>query len=117
VTTAWSPGTEEDVRQAEDRLLGAGEDEDVVRSDAVVQRRDLCSQERMARGLGVAEAEVVPQVATLGVGEGEEVGHRVALDVRCAQEVADRKLPAGEEPFESELGDAHEPMMAEFVGR
>ena len=54
-------GREEDVRETEDRLLGTGEDQDVVGIDRLVQRRDLGPEERMARGLGVSQAEVAPQ--------------------------------------------------------
>ena len=46
---------EEHVRQAEDGLLGAGEGEDLVGLDRVVQRRDLAPQERMAGRLRVAQ--------------------------------------------------------------
>ena len=63
----------------------------------------------MAGRLRVAEPEALPQPARLVVGEGEEVGHRVALDVRGAEEVLDGELPAGEVALEGEVGDAHAP--------
>ncbi len=58
-------GSEHDVDETEDRLLGAGEDEDVVRLDLVVEVRDLGPQERMAGRLRVAEPKAVPQRARL----------------------------------------------------
>ena len=65
----------------------------------------------MAGRLRVAELEAVPQRARLVVGEREQLGHRVALDVRGAEEVLDRELPAGEVALEREVGDAHRRMM------
>ena len=41
VTMTWSPGLDRRAEQAEDRLLGAGEDEDVVGLERLVQRGDL----------------------------------------------------------------------------
>ena len=107
---------EHHVGQAEDALLGAGEHEDLVRLDPVVERGDLPAQERMSGRLGVAESETGPQGARLVVGQGQQLGHRVALDVRGAQQVVDGELPAGEVPLELELGDPHPAMMAD-VGR
>ena len=52
---------EQDVREAEDRLLCAGEDEDVVRRERVVERGDLGPEERMSGRLRVAEPQVVPE--------------------------------------------------------
>ena len=104
---AWSPGPSSGVGEAEDRLLRAGEDQDVVGLEAVVQRGDLAPEERMAGRLRVAEGQAVPQAARLVVGEREELGHRVALDVGGAQQVLDRELPAGEIALEGEVGDAH----------
>ena len=114
---AWSPGSEQHVHQAEDRLLGAGEGEDLVGFDGVVERGDLAAQERVAGRLRVAEPEAVPERARLVVGEGEKLGHRVALDVRGAQEVAGGELPAGEVALQREVGDTHGPMMRHHLRR
>ena len=103
--------SEQHVGEAEDRLLGAGEGQDVVGLDRLVQRGDLAPQQRMAGRLGVAQLEAVPQRAGLVVSEREQLRHRVRLDVRGAQQVLGRELPAGEVALEGELGDAHGPMM------
>ena len=103
--------TEQHVGEAEDRLLGTGEGQDVVGFDRLVQRRDLAPQQRMAGRFGVAELEPVPQPAGLVVGQREEIRHRIGLDVRGAQQVLDGELPAGEIALEGEVGDAHGPMM------
>ena len=103
--------SEQDVHQAEDRLLGAGERQDLVRLDRLVERGDLAPQERVAGRLRVAELEAVPQRSGLVVGEGEELGHRVGLHVRGAQQVPGGELPAGEVALQREVGDAHRPMM------
>ena len=105
---AWS---EEHVCEAEDRFLGASEGQDVVGLDRLVQRGYLAPQQRVAGRLGVAQLEAVPQRACLVVSEGEQLRHRVRLDVRGAQQVLGREFPAGEVTLEGELGDAHEPMM------
>ena len=105
---AWSPGPTSDVHQAEDRLLGAREDR--ARRRARSSRRAPAISARRSGWpgrLGVAEAEAVPQRPRLVVGEGEQLGHRVALDVRGAEQVLDGELPAGEVALEGELGDAH----------
>ena len=107
---AW---LEHDVGEAEDRLLGSGEDEDAVGVDGVVEPGDLRAQERMARRLRVAQTERRPEPARLVIREAEELGHPPPLDVRCAQQMADGELPAGEEAFEGELGDAHRAMIAD----
>ena len=99
--------SEHDVGEAEDRLLGTGEDQDIVGLEALVQGRDLRAQERMTRRLRVAEGESVPHRPRLLVGQVEQVGHRVALDIRRAQQVVDGELPAGEIALEREVGDAH----------
>ena len=70
----------------------------------------------MAGRFRVAELEPVPQRPGLVVGEREQLGHRVALDVRGAQEVLDGELPAREIALEGEVGDAHRPMMAHHAG-
>ena len=61
---------EEDVREAEDRLLGTGEGQDLVSLERLVESRDLAAQERMAGRFRVAELEPVPQGAGLVVGQG-----------------------------------------------
>ena len=104
---------EEDVGQAEDRLLRTGEDEDLLGLDPVVERGDLPTQERMPGRLRVAEGQAVPERTRLVVGEGQQVGHRVALHVGRAQDVLDGELPAGEIPFEGEVGKTHDRMMAD----
>ena len=98
--------TQEHVEQAEDRLLGAGERQDLVRLDRVVERRDLAAEQRVAGGLGVAEAQVRPEGPGLVVGQRQQVGHRVALHVRRAQEPAGLELPAGEVALELEVGES-----------
>ena len=67
----------------------------------------------MAGRLRVAEPKSVPQRAGLRVGQGEQVRHRVALDVRGAEQVLDGELPPGEEALEGEVGDAHGRMMTD----
>jgi hypothetical protein len=62
----------------------------------------------MAGRLRVAQGEVLPHRPGLLVGEVQQVRHRVALDVRGAQEMLGRELPAGEIAFEREVGDAHD---------
>ena len=103
--------SEQHVGEAEDRLLGAGEGQDVVGLDRLVQRGDLAPQQRMTGRLRVAELEAVPQRAGLVVSEREQLRHRVRLDVGGAQQVLGRELPAGEVALEGEFGDAHAPMM------
>jgi len=97
--------------QAEDRLLGAGEDEDVIGLERVVQRGDLAPQQGVAGRFRVAEAQAGPQRPGLGVGQFEQRDHRPALDVAGAGDVLDRELPAGEVALQREVGDAHGGMM------
>ena len=94
--------------QAEDRLLGTGEREDIIGREVLVQLGNLGSQERVAGRLRVAELQAVPHRSRLIVGELEQIGHRPAFDVRRAEQVLDRELPAGEETLEFEIGDAHD---------
>ena len=61
----------------------------------------------MTGRLGVAEGQPVPHRSRLVVGQVEQLGHRVALHVRRAEQVVDRELPAGEIALEREVGDAH----------
>ena len=103
------------VDQTEDRLLGPGEDEDVVGREAVVQGGDLATQQRMTARLRVAQGQAVPQGPGLVVGQGEQLAHRVALHVRGAQQVLDGELPAGEVALQGEVGDAHLAIVAEGV--
>ena len=109
VGSAWvvESAIEMGARKAEDRLLGAGEDQHILRLEPFVEGRDLGTKERVPRGLGVAEGQPIPHRPGLLVGEIEEVRHRVALDVRRAQQVLDGELPAGEEALQGEVGDAH----------
>ena len=72
---------------------------------------DLATQQRVAGRLGVAEGQAVPQRAGLGVGQGEQLGHRIALDVRRAQQVLDVELPAREVALQGEVGRSHGRMM------
>ena len=65
----------------------------------------------MAGRLGVAQGQGVPQRAGLVVGQGQDLGHRQALDVRGAEQVLDGELPAGEVALEGEVGQAHGGMM------
>ena len=98
---------EQDVGEAEDRLLGPGEHQHVVGLEGLVQAGDLAAEQRVAGRLRVAEGQAVPQGARLVVGHREQVAHRHALDVRGAQEMVDGELPAGEVALEREVGDAH----------
>ena len=82
------------VHQAEDRFLGAGEGQDLVGVDRLVQRGDLASEQRMPVRFGVAELEPVPQRPGLVVRQREQLGHRERLDVRGAQEVLRRRTPS-----------------------
>ena len=102
-------GPDDDVQEAEDRLLCAGEDEHLVRADRVVERGDLRPQEGMPARLGVTQAQALPQAAGLVVGQRQELGHRVTLEVRRTQEVPNGELPAGEVALELEVGDLHLP--------
>ena len=54
-------GPDEPGHEAGDRLAGAGERDDVVGVDRVVQRGQLGPQQRVAGRLGVAEPQVVPE--------------------------------------------------------
>ena len=102
---------DEHVHQAEDRLLGPGKREHLGRVDRLVQRGDLTAQEWMTGRFGVAEPEAVPQRTALVVRQVEQLAHRVALDVRGAQQVPGVELPAGEVPLEREVGDPHRGIM------
>jgi hypothetical protein len=104
-------GAEHHVEQAEDGLLGAAEDEHLVGRDRLVEVGDLAAQERVAGRLRVAERQTVPEGPRLLVGELQELRHRVALDVRGAEQVLDRELPAGEVAFQGEVFDVHPRMM------
>ena len=105
-------GTHEHVQEAEDRLLGTGEDEDVVGVRCGVERRDLGPQERMAGRLGIAQPEVRPGGPHLVVGQVEQLGQRPALHVGRAEQVADGELPAGEVALQGEVGESHGRRMA-----
>src|SRR5664280_2729771 len=50
---------DDDVQEAEDRLLCAGEDEDLVRADRVIERGDLRPQEGMPARLGITQAQAL----------------------------------------------------------
>ncbi len=66
----------------------------------------------MTGRLRVPEVQAVPQRGRFRFGEGEQLGHRPALDVGGAQEVADGELVPGEEPLELEVRDPHGAMIA-----
>ena len=82
-------------------------DEDVVGLDRFVERGDLAAQQRVAGRLRVAEREPSQSARVSSSARARSVGHRLALDVRRAEEVLDRELPAGEVALEREVGDAH----------
>ena len=96
--------------EAEDRLLGAGEDHHVVRREALVQLRDLGPEQRMAGRLRVAELQPVPHRAGLVVRERQELGHRPASTSLRARDVLDGELPP-RITDDGEIGHAHERMM------
>ena len=108
-------GTHEHVQEAEDRFLGTAEDEDVVGVGCPVERRDLGPQERMAGRFGIAEPEIGPGGLHLVVGEGEQLGHRPALHVGRAEQVAGGELPAGEVALQGEVGQSHGRSLARAV--
>ncbi len=62
-TTAWSPAPSSRVHREENRFLRAGEGDDVVGGEAVVQRRDLLAQRGQSERLRVAEAQRFPTLA------------------------------------------------------
>ena len=65
---AWSPASKQHVGEAEDPLLGPGEDQHVIRVEVVVQRGDLATEQWVAGRFRVAEGQAVPQGARLVVG-------------------------------------------------
>ena len=103
--------TEKRVDQAEDGLLGTGEGQHLVRLDAFVQPGDLAAQQRMAGRLRVTEGQAVPEPMRLVIGQGQQLGHWHALDIRGAQEALDRELPTSEIALQLEVGDTHPLMM------
>jgi hypothetical protein len=96
---AWP---QQHVHQDEDRFFRSGKDERLVRRDALVQRRDFPTQQRVAGRLGVAEPQVPPEGEHFVVGECQELRHGQRLDIRSAGDVPDDELPAGEESLEGE---------------
>ena len=112
----WSPGPSITFIRQKIASSAPAKVEHVVGLDRLVGRGDLAAEQRVAGRLGVAELEALPERAGLGVGEGDELGHREALDVRCAEQVLDLELPFGEVALEGEVGDAHVPMMRHHAG-
>ncbi len=95
-------GSEDRVQREEDRLVRAGEGDNLVRRDAAVHARDLGPQRRHPAGLGVAELEAVPQLSSLLVGEREQVEQAEGLDVGGAEQVLGPRSERGEEALELE---------------
>ena len=108
---AWSPGPRSTLARQKIASSAPAKVRTSSGFDRLVQGGDLAAQQRMAGRFRVAELEPVPQRARLVVGQRQQLGHRVGLDVRGAEQVLDRELPAGEVALEGEVGDAHGPMM------
>ncbi len=94
------------VHEDKDRLLGAGENQDVIGADAIVQAGDLAAQGRVAARLGVAQAQGPESFLGPGL-HGQQFAQGKGFAVRGAKVGARAELMAGEKTLQGERDDPH----------
>src|SRR4051794_10379072 len=89
------------------RLLGAGERDDLVGRDVVVERSDRRAQCRQPERLGIAQPQRAPSLSRVVIRDLEQLRKTQRFAIRGAQNVLRGEFPFREIPLEREVCYLH----------